>query len=68
MKATLTQLRRETSRVVRPVIAGKSTVELTEHGIVVARLSPIRKPDPKKALAALDEIRKLGGIKIPPRS
>ena len=40
MQATLSQLHRETSRIVRPVIHGGEEVVLTEFGKPVARIVP----------------------------
>ena len=39
MKATVTELHRETKRVLRTVIQGQK-VQLTEHGVTVASLVP----------------------------
>jgi antitoxin (DNA-binding transcriptional repressor) of toxin-antitoxin stability system len=39
MQATLTELQRASRKVMRPVAGGKS-VTLTEHGRLVARISP----------------------------
>ncbi|MEI6036170.1 MAG: hypothetical protein WCS65_18040 [Verrucomicrobiae bacterium] len=64
MHATLTELRRETSRVLRPVIHGANTVTLTEHGQEVAEISPKTTPDRKRALELLVAI---GPVALPPR-
>jgi antitoxin (DNA-binding transcriptional repressor) of toxin-antitoxin stability system len=40
MQATLSQLHRETRRIVRPVIHGGEEVVLTEYGKPVARIVP----------------------------
>jgi prevent-host-death family protein len=64
VEATLTELRRDTSKVVRPVIHGGQTVELTEHGLMVAKLVPA-KIDRKAALAALKAI---GPVELPKRT
>jgi len=53
MKATLTELRRDTSRVVRPVIHSGEKLTLTEHGEPCAEIIPVRKIDRKRALADL---------------
>jgi prevent-host-death family protein len=53
MRATLTELRRDTSRVVRPVIHGGEKLTLTEHGKPCAEIVPVRKIDRKRALADL---------------
>ena len=64
MNATLTELRRETSRVLRPVIHGAKTVTLTEHGQEVAEISPKSSPDRRRALELLAAI---GPVALPPR-
>ena len=64
MNATLTELRRETSRVLRPVIHGAKTVTLTEHGQKVAEISPKTNPDRKRALEWLAAI---GPVALPAR-
>jgi prevent-host-death family protein len=63
MEATLTELRRETGKVIRPVIHGGQEVTLTEHGLAVARLVPA-KVDRKAALVALKAI---GPVDLPLR-
>jgi antitoxin (DNA-binding transcriptional repressor) of toxin-antitoxin stability system len=64
MNATLTELRRETSRVLRPVIHGAKTVTLTEHGQKVAEISPKTTPDRRRALELLAAI---GPVALPAR-
>jgi antitoxin (DNA-binding transcriptional repressor) of toxin-antitoxin stability system len=64
MHATLTELRRETSRVLRPVIHGSKTVTLTEHGQKVAEISPKTTPDRTRALELLAAI---GPVELPAR-
>jgi len=64
VNATLTELRRETSRVLRPVIHGAKTVTLTEHGQEVAEISPKTTPDRKRALELLAAI---GPVELQPR-
>jgi prevent-host-death family protein len=49
MKTTLTKLRRETSKVVRPVIHGGAKLTLTEHGQPCAEIIPLRKIDRRAA-------------------
>jgi len=44
MKATLTELRRNTSRVLGALIHGHHAVELTQHGETVADIQPHAKP------------------------
>ena len=67
MKATMTDLHRRTAKVMGSVIHAQETVEITDNGNVVARILPGRKTDSKKALEALREIGRLGGIQIQPR-
>ncbi len=64
MKATLTELRRETSRVLRPVIHAAKTVTLTEHGEDVAVISPKHRADRERALELL---RAIGPVDLPAR-
>jgi prevent-host-death family protein len=64
VKATLTELRRDTSRFVRPVIHGGEKLTLTEHGEPCAEIVPIRKIDRKQALADLIAI---GSVDFLPR-
>ncbi|MBU6409531.1 MAG: type II toxin-antitoxin system prevent-host-death family antitoxin [Verrucomicrobia bacterium] len=63
MKATLTELRRETSRIVRAADEGQEVI-LTEHGQPRFRLQPIKSVDRKAALALL---KSMGPIELPPR-
>jgi prevent-host-death family protein len=69
MQATLTELQRETRKVMRPVVAGRSVV-ITEHGRPIARIVPehetrlvsveeFRRAEISDAaiLAAIDEVR-----------
>jgi prevent-host-death family protein len=44
VKATLTELRRDTGRVLGAVIHGQNSVELTQHGEIVADIQPHAKP------------------------
>ena len=64
MKATLSELHRETKKVLRPVIDGGKTVELTDHGEVRAKITPVPKLDRRKAWRDLVAI---GPVKILPR-
>ena len=41
MEATLTDLHRETKKVVRPVIHGRETVMVTEFGQPCAKITPV---------------------------
>jgi prevent-host-death family protein len=65
MKATLTELRRETSRILGPVIHASRKVILTEHGREVAAIVPMVEPDRKRALRMLAAI---GPVDLPRRS
>ncbi len=64
MSSTLTQLRRNTSKVLGPVIHGGKTVLLTNHGQAVARIVPGGKPDLKRAFELL---RAIGPVTLPRR-
>lgn len=64
MKATLTELRRETSRILGPVIHASKKVVLTEHGRNIAAIVPIVEPDRKRALRLLASI---GPVEMPER-
>jgi prevent-host-death family protein len=63
MEATLTELRRDTSRIVRAADSGHEVI-LTEHGQPRYRLERIRQIDWKAAAAAL---RKIGPVAFLPR-
>jgi len=62
--ATLTELRRDTSKVVRPVIHGGEKVTLTDQGEPCAEIVPLRKVDRRAACEALIAI---GPVKFRPR-
>lgn len=64
MQATLTELRRETTKVIRPVIHGGEVLTLTEHGEPCAQIIPLPKVDRLAALAAL---RAIGPVTLPER-
>ena len=64
MKATLTELRRETSRILGPVIHAYKKVLLTEHGRNIAAIVPMVEPDRKRALRLLAAI---GPVEMPER-
>ena len=64
MKATLTELRRETSRILGPVIHASKKVLLTEHGRNSAAIVPMVEPDRKRALRLLAAI---GPVEMPER-
>lgn len=61
MEATLTQLRRQTRKVLRPVLQGARRVILTEHGEAVAEISPKSPPD---RIRALELLRAIGPVKL----
>lgn len=63
VEATLTELRRDTSRVVRNADNGREVI-LTQHGEPRYKLQRIRKIDWKKAAAAL---RAIGPVEFLPR-
>ena len=50
MDATLTDLHRRTAKVMSAVIYANKTVEITDHGNVVAKIVPVKKFDPVAAL------------------
>jgi prevent-host-death family protein len=64
VKATLTQLRRDTSKVVRPVIDGGEKLTLTEHGQPCAEVIPLRKINRR---AACQDLMAIGPIEFLPR-
>ena len=64
MKATLTELRRETSRILGPVIHASKKVLITEHGRNIAAIVPMVEPDRKRALRLLASI---GPVEMPER-
>jgi len=67
VKATLTELHRQTRRVIRPVIDGGQKVILTDQGQDVAEITQLhRKPNMDKILAAFKRMGELGLV-IPPR-
>jgi prevent-host-death family protein len=64
MQATLTELRRETSRILGPVIHASQKVLITENGRKIAAIVPISEPDRKRALQMLTAI---GPVEMPNR-
>ena len=65
MEATLTELRRETTKVVRPAMHGGEEVTITEHGQPMFKIVPVRPAlDRKKACEALIAI---GPVDFVPR-
>ena len=65
MNATLTELRRHTSKVIRPAIHGGQRVTLTEHGQPCAEIIPTPGKVNRKALVEL--LRSMGPIELPAR-
>lgn len=63
MKATLTELRRDTSRITRAADNGRDVI-LTEHGEPRFRLQAIKPIDRKGALALL---KAMGPVELPRR-
>jgi prevent-host-death family protein len=64
MTATLTELRRDTSNVVRPAIHAGQTVVLTEHGEPCAKIVPVRKIDREQACK---DLMAIGPVEFRPR-
>lgn len=67
MQATLSELHRETRRIVRPVIHGGEEVVLTDFGKPVARIVPYMptvtvSPAEARAVGTLDDEAILAGI------
>jgi len=67
MQATLSELHRETRRIVRPVIHGGEEVILTDFGRPVARIVPYLEtltvsPSQARASGTLDDESVLAGI------
>ena len=67
MRATMTDLHRRTAKVMESVIHANKTVEITDHGNVVAKIVPVKKCNPEKAYQLLREMGKIGPIHIKPR-
>jgi antitoxin (DNA-binding transcriptional repressor) of toxin-antitoxin stability system len=58
MKATLTELRRDTRRILGKVIHGQEAVALTQHGQTVASIQPCPRPMSGTEFAAAWKARK----------
>ena len=67
MKATLSELARHTSEVVRSVIHGGKTVELTEHGKVCAKIVPVPRLTKEERKAMLEALMAIGPVDMPSR-
>lgn len=65
MEATLTELRRETTKVVRPAMHGGKEVTITEHGQPMFKIVPVR-PALDRA-AALQALIAIGPVDFRPR-
>ena len=65
MNASLTDLHRNIAKVLRPVIHGKETVSLFEHGKEVARIIPVRSRADRQQ--ALEDLLAIGPIELPSR-
>lgn len=65
VNATMTDLRRKTTKVVRPVISGRGKVTITEHGEPCLEIIAVPRVDRAAALAAL---RAIGPVAFGPRS
>ena len=63
VKATLTELRCKTSKFVQPDMHG-AKLTLTAHGKEVAQIVPAPQIDRK---AALELLRSIGPVELPPR-
>ena len=66
MKATLTELRRETSRILGPVIHASKKVVLTEHGRNIAAIVPQARAGTVKALGITTAKRSPHAPEYPP--
>jgi prevent-host-death family protein len=65
VKSSLAELHRDTAKVMKPVINGKKTLIITNHGEPCAKIVPLpEKPDRKRALAIL---RSMSALELPPR-
>jgi antitoxin (DNA-binding transcriptional repressor) of toxin-antitoxin stability system len=64
VKATLAQLRRDTAKVVRPVIHGGEKLTLIEQDQLCAEIVPVRKIDRR---AACQDLMAIGPVEFLPR-
>lgn len=64
VEATLTELHRDTAKLVRPVIHGGRKLTLTDRGEPCAEIVPVEKVDRK---AALKSLRSIGPVEMPRR-
>lgn len=65
MEATLTDLRRDTTKVVRPAMHGGEEVTITEHGQPVFKVVPVRPPVDRQQ--ALKDLIAIGPVEFLPR-
>ncbi len=64
MKATLSELAKHPAKVTHPAIYGGKKVILTNHGKDCAEIVPIPQVDRE---AALEALRAIGPVDLPPR-
>ena len=65
MEATLTELRRETTKVVRHAMHGGEEVTITEHGQPMFKIVPVRPALDRQA--ALKSLMAIGPVEFKPR-
>ena len=65
MEATLTELRRETTKVVRPAMHGGEEVTITEHGEAKFKIVPVSPPVDYKQ--ACKDLMAIGPVDFVPR-
>ena len=65
MEATLTELRRATTKVVRPAMHGDEEVTITEHGNPKFKVVPLTKPLDRRQ--ALKDLMAIGPVEFLPR-
>lgn len=65
VEATLTELRRETTKVVRPAMHGGEEVTITEHGKPMFKIVPVRPPLDRHQ--ALKDLMAIGPVEFLPR-
>ena len=67
MKATLSELAKQTAKVVAPAIHGRKKVTLTYHGQAVAEIVPLHNLDKAWRRSALEALRAIGPVDLPSR-
>jgi prevent-host-death family protein len=65
VEATLTELRRETTKVVRPAMHGGEEITITEHGQAMFKIVPVRPPLDRQQ--ALRDLMAIGPVDFLPR-